>query len=169
MGTSIFQEEFIMKRIAIVGNYLPRKCGIATFTTDLCESLAAEYADAVFFAVPVNDIEAGYNYPPRVRFELRQNDLASYRQAADFLNINKVNLVCLQHEFGLYGGTGGEPRAFASARSADSDNHHVAHDSRQTESDPARGDKGDSRTIGAYRYDEQQGRRIPPGPLRRAC
>ena len=56
-----------MKRIAIVGNYLPRICGIATFTTDLCESLAAEFPDATFFAVPVNDTEAGYNYPPRVR------------------------------------------------------------------------------------------------------
>ncbi len=96
-----------MKRIAIVGNYLPRKCGIATFTTDLCESLAAQFTDATFFAVPVNDTEAGYNYPPRVRFELRQNDLVSYRQAADFLNINKVNLVCLQHEFGIYGGPDG--------------------------------------------------------------
>jgi glycosyltransferase involved in cell wall biosynthesis len=96
-----------MKRIAVVGNYLPRKCGIATFTTDLCESLAAKFMDATFFAVPVNDTEAGYNYPPRVRFELRQNDLASYRQAADFLNINKVNLVCLQHEFGIYGGPEG--------------------------------------------------------------
>ena len=96
-----------MKRIAIVGNYLPRICGIATFTTDLCESLAAEFPDATFFALPVNDTEAGYNYPPRVRFELRQNDLTSYRQAADFLNINKVNLVCLQHEFGIYGGPDG--------------------------------------------------------------
>jgi glycosyltransferase involved in cell wall biosynthesis len=96
-----------MKRIAVVGNYLPRICGIATFTTDLCESLAAEFPEATFFAVPVNDTEAGYNYPPRVRFELRQNDLASYRQAADFLNINKVNLVCLQHEFGIYGGPEG--------------------------------------------------------------
>ncbi len=96
-----------MKRIAVVGNYLPRICGIATFTTDLCESLAAQFPDATFFAVPVNDTEAGYNYPPRVRFELRQNDLTSYRQAADFLNINKVNLVCLQHEFGIYGGPEG--------------------------------------------------------------
>jgi glycosyltransferase involved in cell wall biosynthesis len=96
-----------MKRIAVVGNYLPRICGIATFTTDLCEALAAQFPDATFFAVPVNDTEAGYNYPPRVRFELRQNDLTSYRQAADFLNINKVNLVCLQHEFGIFGGPEG--------------------------------------------------------------
>jgi glycosyltransferase involved in cell wall biosynthesis len=96
-----------MKRIAIVGNYLPRKCGIATFTTDLSESLAAQFPDITFFAVPVNDTEAGYNYPPRVRFELRQNDIASYRQAADFLNVNKVNLVCMQHEFGIYGGPDG--------------------------------------------------------------
>jgi len=60
-------------------------CGIATFTTDLCESLGrGVFRMRLFFAVPVNDIEAATNYPPRVRFELRQNDLTSYRQAADF-------------------------------------------------------------------------------------
>jgi hypothetical protein len=60
----------LIKRIAFVGNYLPRQCGIATFTTDLCESIAAEFPDASCMAVPVNDIEAGYDYPARVRFEL---------------------------------------------------------------------------------------------------
>ncbi|MBN2024720.1 MAG: glycosyltransferase family 4 protein [Pirellulales bacterium] len=96
-----------MKRIAVVGNYVPRLCGIATFTTDLCESLALQFPDATVLAVPVNDREEGYDYPPRVRFELSQNDLTTYRQAADFLNINKVDLVCLQHEFGIFGGPDG--------------------------------------------------------------
>jgi glycosyltransferase involved in cell wall biosynthesis len=96
-----------MRTIVFVGNYLPRKCGIATFTTDLCESLAARFPDHTFFAIPVNDTEAGYDYPARVRFELSQNELVSYRQAADFLNINKVDLVCLQHEFGIFGGPEG--------------------------------------------------------------
>ena len=96
-----------MKRIAVVGNYLPRQCGIATFTADLCESLACQFPETACFAVPVNDREEGYAYPPRVRFELNENDLTTYRQAADFLNVNKVNLVCLQHEFGIFGGPDG--------------------------------------------------------------
>jgi hypothetical protein len=56
-------------------------------------------------ALPVNDIETGYAYPPRVRFELTEKDIDSYRRAADFLNINNVDLVCLQHEYGIFGDT----------------------------------------------------------------
>jgi glycosyltransferase involved in cell wall biosynthesis len=96
-----------IKRIAFVGNHLPRQCGIATFTTDLCEAIATEYSDTSCIALPVNDIEAGYAYPPRVRFELSEKDIDSYRRAADFLNINSVNLVCLQHEYGIFGGPAG--------------------------------------------------------------
>ncbi|MGZ8467287.1 MAG: glycosyl transferase family 1, partial [Candidatus Binatia bacterium] len=79
-----------INRIAFVGNYLPRQCGIATFTTDLCEAIAAEHGDTTCIAVPVNDIEGGYAYPARVRFELTEKDIESYRRAADFLNINGV-------------------------------------------------------------------------------
>ena len=96
-----------IKRIAFIGNYLPRQCGIATFTTDLCEAIAAEYDGTTCIALPVNDIEAGYAYPPRVRFELTEKDIDSYRRAADFLNINNVDLVCLQHEYGIFGGQAG--------------------------------------------------------------
>ena len=96
-----------IKRIAVIGDYLPRQCGIATFTSDLCEALAAEYGDSICFAMPVNDTERGYDYPPRVRFELQEHELDSYRRAADFLNINNVDLVCVQHEFGIYGGPAG--------------------------------------------------------------
>src|SRR5271155_1306507 len=73
-------------RIAFVGNYLPRQCGIATFTTDLCEAIAARYGEKTCFAVPVTDKKNIYNYPPRVRFEIAEQDLESYRKAADFLN-----------------------------------------------------------------------------------
>ncbi|KPK67225.1 glycosyl transferase family 1, partial [candidate division WOR_3 bacterium SM23_60] len=96
-----------LKRIAFVGNYLPRQCGIATFTTDLCESIASEFTKLTCFALAVNDVEAGYNYPPRVRFELTQNDIVSYRRTADFLNINNIDLVSLQHEYGIFGGIAG--------------------------------------------------------------
>ncbi len=94
-------------RIAIVGNYLPRRCGIATFTTDLCDALHAEYGTTELLALPVNDSEEGYDYPARVRFELSEDNLASYRQAADFLNFSNIDLVCLQHEYGIFGGRAG--------------------------------------------------------------
>jgi glycosyltransferase involved in cell wall biosynthesis len=94
-------------RIAIVGNYLPRRCGIATFTTDLCDAIHAEYGTTELLALPVNDTEEGYAYPPRVRFELSEDNLASYRQAADFLNFSNIDLVCLQHEYGIFGGLAG--------------------------------------------------------------
>lgn len=96
-----------ISRIAFVGNYLPRQCGIATFTTDLCEAVASACPATTCMALPVNDTEAGYAYPPRVRFELSEKDVASYRRAADFLNINSVDVVCMQHEYGIYGGPSG--------------------------------------------------------------
>ncbi len=96
-----------ISRIGFIGNYLPRQCGIATFTTDLCEAIAAEYAGTTCIALPVNDIEAGYAYPTRVRFELTEKDIDSYLRAADFLHTNNVDLVCLQHEYGIFGGRAG--------------------------------------------------------------
>ena len=97
----------IIKRVAFIGNYLPRQCGIATFTTDLCEALADEYKGTACIALPVNDTEEGYEYPARVRFELAEKDIESYRRAADFLNINNVDMVSLQHEYGIFGGKAG--------------------------------------------------------------
>src|ERR1700691_4970792 len=94
-------------RIAVIGNYLPRQCGIATFTTDLCEAIAAEYGTARLLALPVNDTQGGYDYPPRVRWSLSQDDLKSYQEAADFLNFNNIDMVCLQHEYGIFGGPAG--------------------------------------------------------------
>ena len=94
-------------RIAVVGNYLPRQCGIATFTTDLCDAISAECGVAQLYAVPVNDTESGYAYPERVRLALAQDDLSSYEQAADFLNFTNFDLVCLQHEYGIFGGPAG--------------------------------------------------------------
>ena len=94
-------------RIAFVGNYLPRQCGIATFTTDLCSAIASEYGPGILFAIPVNDPESSYQYPERVRLELTQEDESSYERAAEFLNFNGNDLVCLQHEYGIFGGVAG--------------------------------------------------------------
>src|SRR5436853_4382461 len=93
--------------IAVIGNYLPRQCGIATFTTDLCEAISAEYGTARLLALPVNDTEQGYVYPARVRWSLAQDDVTSYQEAAQFLNFNNIDMVCLQHEYGIFGGPAG--------------------------------------------------------------
>ncbi len=92
--------------VAFIGTYVPRRCGIATFTADLLEAVAAE-GQVPCLAVALNDTAEGYRYPDRVRFEIRQAILGDYRLAADFLNMNQVGVVCLQHEFGIYGGPAG--------------------------------------------------------------
>jgi glycosyltransferase involved in cell wall biosynthesis len=94
-------------RIAVIGNHLPRQCGIATFTTDLCAAIASEYGTARLLALPVNDTEEGYDYPARVRWSLSQDELKSYQEAAEFLNFNNIDMVCLQHEYGIFGGPAG--------------------------------------------------------------
>lgn len=94
-------------RIAFIGNYLPRKCGIATFTSDLLTAVAVEHPTSECFSVSMNDVEEGYDYPDLVRFEIEDQDLPSYLRAADFLNISNVDVVCLQHEFGIFGGPAG--------------------------------------------------------------
>jgi glycosyltransferase involved in cell wall biosynthesis len=96
------------KRIAIVGNYLPRICGIATFTSDLSEALANKLPNPEnVIAVAMDDIEEGYDYPERVKFEIRENFLKDYISATDFLNLNQIDTVILQHEYGIFGGKDG--------------------------------------------------------------
>src|SRR5579872_3201883 len=94
-------------RIAVIGNYLPRHCGIATFTTDLCAAISAECGSARLMALPVNDTEEGYDYADRVRWSLAQDDVKSYQEAAEFLNFHNIDMVCLQHEYGIFGGPAG--------------------------------------------------------------
>jgi glycosyltransferase involved in cell wall biosynthesis len=94
-------------KIAVIGNHLPRQCGIATFTTDLCDAIAAEYGASQLSVVAVNDGHSSYLYPDRVRFEISEGDVASYRSAADFLNASNIDLACLQHEYGIFGGKSG--------------------------------------------------------------
>lgn len=95
------------QKIALIGNHLPRQCGIATFTTDLLEALSQEAEGAESYAVVMNDKPGGYRYPLRVRFEVDQMSLPAYLLAADFLNMNNVDVICLQHEYGIFGGQDG--------------------------------------------------------------
>jgi glycosyltransferase involved in cell wall biosynthesis len=100
-------EEARIRRIAVVGNHLPRQCGIATFTTDLSNAMSAIGPDLDCFVLAMNDGRKRYAYPPRVRFELTDNDPGAYTRAADFLNVNAVDVTCIQHEYGIFGGKAG--------------------------------------------------------------
>src|SRR5258707_14020771 len=96
-----------VRKIAFVGDHLPRRCGIATFTSDLLAAVASAHPQSQCLAVSVNDIPGSYEYPEAVRFEIEEQDLSSYLRAADFLNISNVDMVCLQHEFGIFAGRAG--------------------------------------------------------------
>lgn len=96
-----------LRNVALIGNHLPRQCGIATFTTDLLDSLRSEAPGMNCWAMVMNDLPEGYDYPPQVRFEINQKDLSDYQLAADFLNMGQVDVVCVQHEFGIFGGNFG--------------------------------------------------------------
>lgn len=93
--------------VAVIGNYLPRHCGIATFTTDLINALTKEAPEIDSWSVAMNDQPEGYNYPDRVHFEINQNLLSGYGVAAEFLNLSQADIVCVQHEFGIFGGAAG--------------------------------------------------------------
>jgi glycosyltransferase involved in cell wall biosynthesis len=94
--------------IAFVGNYCPRVCGIATFTTDLCEAVAGQLGRrSNVFAVAVNDSEQGYAYPRRVEFTIQKNQQGDYYEAANFINASNADVACVQHEYGIYGGWDG--------------------------------------------------------------
>jgi len=95
------------KRVSFIGTYVPRRCGIATFSHDLLSALTATAPNTEWWSVAVNDAAEGYDYPPEVHFEIAQKTIADYRKAVDFLNMNQVDAVCLQHEFGIYGGSYG--------------------------------------------------------------
>ena len=94
--------------VAVIGNYVPRQCGIATFTTDVATWVARTLGpESDVFVVAMNDREDGYDYPPMVRFEVLANNPRDYPRAADYVNLSGVDVVCLQHEFGIFGGPRG--------------------------------------------------------------
>lgn len=92
------------RKLAFIGNHLPRQCGIATFTTDLSSALAAESATKEILVVAMNDVGQEHAYPERVRFEIAEDEIAAYRRAAQYLNASGVDAVSLQHEYGIFGG-----------------------------------------------------------------
>jgi glycosyltransferase involved in cell wall biosynthesis len=93
-----------VRRLAFVGNHLPRQCGIATFTSDLSSFVAQVEPAMESLVVAMNDVGREHSYPERVRFEVPEDELAAYRRAAQYLNANGVEVVSLQHEYGIFGG-----------------------------------------------------------------
>ena len=95
------------QNVAFIGDYLPRQCGIATFTADLYTSYHSFVPDANAIVISVNDTPEGYDYPGEVRYDFYQHDQPAYQKAAEFLNSKDVDVVCLQHEYGIFGGSAG--------------------------------------------------------------
>ncbi len=94
-------------RLAFVGNSLPRRCGIATFTTNLQQAISRSRADAQTAIVAMTDHGHAYEYPSVVRLQINDEKLEEYARAAEFLNAGQFEVVCLQHEFGIFGGEAG--------------------------------------------------------------
>src|SRR3954468_4610283 len=95
------------RRIALIGNSLPRRCGIATFTTDLERAIANSASNLQTCIVAMTDYDQTYDYPASVALQIRDDNLSEYARAAAFLNAGRFDLVCLQHEFGIFGGDAG--------------------------------------------------------------
>ncbi len=97
-----------LSRIAFIGNSLPRHCGIATFTTDLQQAVASFCPGVDTAIVAMTDRGHRYDYPSTVVAEIHDAKAADYLRAADLLNAEKFEIVCLQHEFGIFGGSAGD-------------------------------------------------------------
>lgn len=94
-------------RIAFIGNSLPRKCGISTFTTDIQNAVACSGAGAETCIIAMNDKGRTYDYPANVALQIDEDDIATYVKAAEFINAGGFDVVSLQHEFGIFGGPAG--------------------------------------------------------------
>ncbi len=94
--------------VVYVGTFVPKACGIATFANDLSMSIAQEMGDKPYRVVAITDRAGGYDYPPEVTFEIRKNVIRDYARAAEYINGSSVQIVSLQHEFGIFGGDAGK-------------------------------------------------------------
>ena len=97
-----------LRRIALIGNHVPRRCGIATFTADTYAALAARYPDIAIDVWAMNDRPDVYDYPDTVSGTIEQHDPISYSLAAQAIEASGADLVWIQHEFGIFGGLAGD-------------------------------------------------------------
>jgi glycosyltransferase involved in cell wall biosynthesis len=96
-----------IQRVAFIGNHLPRRCGIATFTHDLHRAISTDRPELETCVVAMTDAGCAYDYPPAVRFQIQDEKIGDYVQAAEFLNKADFDVVSLQHEYGIFGGPAG--------------------------------------------------------------
>jgi glycosyltransferase involved in cell wall biosynthesis len=96
-----------LQRIAFIGNHLPRRCGIATFTHDLHRAVATARPDLETGVVAMTDPGRTYDYPPTVSFQIHDEMIGDYVAAAEFMNTAGFDVVSLQHEYGIFGGAAG--------------------------------------------------------------
>jgi glycosyltransferase involved in cell wall biosynthesis len=94
-------------KVCLIGTYPPRECGIGTFTRDLRNAICQVADDVQAFVIAMTNPPNNYKYPPEVVFEIRQNQLNDYRLAAEYINFSGADIVCVQHEFGIFGGPEG--------------------------------------------------------------
>ena len=95
-------------KVLFIGTYVPKECGIATFTSDLLNSVSGEYKDVYCEVIALNDPSETCNYPEEVVFQIERDKIEDYYRAADYINQSNADIVCLQHEFGLFGGEAGD-------------------------------------------------------------
>ena len=95
-------------KVAFVSTYPPRECGIATYTQDLLNAVSRLYALKPSAVVAINDRGGYYNYGSEVEFQIGREDVESYIEAVKYINDTDIDVINLQHEFGLFGGVWGE-------------------------------------------------------------
>ncbi len=94
-------------KVGLVGTAPPRRCGIATFTDDLRRALTDDPEAGSAVQVALTDADGDYDYGPDVVFEIAAPQRSDYRTAAAFLDRADIDVVCVQHEFGIFGGPAG--------------------------------------------------------------
>ena len=95
-------------KVMFIGTYVPKECGIATFTYDLLNSVSGEYNNVICEVIALNDPSETYDYPEEVVFHIQRDKIEDYYLASDYINQSDVDIVCLQHEFGLFWGDAGD-------------------------------------------------------------
>ncbi len=95
-------------KVLFIGTYVPKECGIATFTSDLLNSVSGENNNVHCEVIALNDPSETYNYPEEVVFQIQRDRIEDYYRAADYINQSDIDIVCLQHEFGLFWGNAGD-------------------------------------------------------------
>ena len=149
-----------LRRVAFIGNHLPRRCGIATFTHDLHRAVATARPDLETCVVAMTDPGRTYDYPPAVRLQICDEVIDDYVQAAEFLNDAGFDVVSLQHEYGIFGGEAGQKyrRAAIAPRNADRD--HASHRAFSANTHPARRDAADHRCFGENHHHVGEGHEL---------